>query len=66
MKENQLARGIVANLAWRYRIARRLAEKSEEYPDEIRELYLETEREAWNAYVCSRDILFREEDANVL
>jgi hypothetical protein len=60
MRENQLARDIVANLAWRYRVARALARNSVATPEAqlIRDV---GEIEAWNAYVASQRILYGQE-----
>ena len=65
MRENQLARDIVANLARRYRSARRFARAGAD-TSEAQLMRDAKEIEIWNAYMTSRLILFREEGANVL
>lgn len=62
MRENQLARDIVANLARRYRFARKLARIRAIHPEAqlIRDV---GEIEAWNAYVASQHILYNQEES---
>jgi hypothetical protein len=50
------ARAIVANLAWRYRLARRLVRKAPDGAALIQRRAQETE--AWNALESSRRILY--------
>lgn len=61
MKENQLARDIVANLARRYRFARELA-RIGAANSEAQLMRDVAETEAWNAYVASQRILYDQEE----
>ena len=60
MKENQVARQIVVNLAYRYRRAKRLRliEEDRPYSVSLRAQAIERSTEAWNAYAASKRILF--------
>lgn len=54
--DKTIARKIVANLAWRYRFARKCANKiiNERYS-----LIAEAHKyEAWNAYIASKNMLY--------
>ena len=60
MVKNVLARKIVANLGWRYRLAvycRKQLEISGESPEELGWIFAQ-ESEAWNAFQASRRILY--------
>ncbi len=60
MKENPVARQIVANLAYRYRRAKRLhlIEEDKPYSVSLRAQANVRSNEAWNAYIASKRILF--------
>ena len=62
MKENQVARNIVANLYWRWRLSRRLllkALRSTTLPNDVYLLILrDNENCDWNALQVSKKILY--------
>ena len=59
-QDQVIARKIVANLAYRYRLARRLAnrERAKDYSVQLRARAESVETEAWNALQVSRRILY--------
>ncbi len=57
MKENALARSIVANLAHRFRFARQMANRTDDF-EKLRLIYHAQAGEAWNAFQASKRILY--------
>jgi len=62
--KNTPARKIVANLAWRFRHARQLAnkERDKDYSVQLRARAESHENEAWNAYMSSLQLLYQLEE----
>lgn len=60
MKEHPMARKIVANLARRYRLIRRI-NVSDGLPEHIQWVRDAETIQAWNAYVASQRILYGDE-----
>lgn len=56
-KKNKVARNIVANLAWRYRLAARLERKQRGISQIHNEALNAHTLEAWNAYISASRVL---------